>query len=291
MLQALTMTFREGLGAFLVVAVLLAFFHRVKAEHLRAAVKRSAALSVLTSLLAGVLFARAGNQAFWEGVLALGSVSLLLLLGALLFPAFSLARQNGQRISCASNLRQLGLAFTQYREDFDGEMPMIAFTVTADYSFPNGSNPTAPGQMHALWMHEIYTYVKNTQVYNCPNADGIYSGGYFWRNGEPSYGFNYYLNRNINPDLSILKYPAKTALIADCNYYIMSPDPNRVRAAINPDNNNPPLPRHLEMLNMTFMDGHVKPVQLDDWQSEFKRGETGAITDPVWARYDPRLQK
>lgn len=212
-------------------------------------------------------------------------LSLVLFLGAILFPAFSVARQNGQRLSCASNLRQLGLAFKQYREDFDGGMPITAYVVGADYSFPNGNHPTHTSQRRALWMHEIYRYIKSTQIYNCPNGDGIYSGGYFWIGGEPSYGFNFYLSGK-----SDIKYPAKTALIADCNYYSMSPDPKQIVGASNPDNNNPPVPRHLETLNMAFVDGHVKPVKLDDWRSDFTRSEIASATDPVWAKYDPRLQ-
>ncbi len=220
----------------------------------------------------------------------LAVIAIILVLTAILFPVFTTARENGQRTACASNLRQLGLAFAQYREDFDGEMPILTYATSASYRFPNGQNPATVGQRNALWMHPIYSYVKSPQIYNCPNAEGVYSGGYNWRGGESSYGFNCYLSKTVNPDLTI-KYPSETALIADCDYYSLSPDPNFVQAAVNADNSNPPAPRHLDTLNMAFADGHVKPVKLENWKSDFTRSQAGAATDPVWAKYDARFQK
>lgn len=231
-----------------------------------------------------------GTQSGFTLIEILAVIAIISLLCAILFPVFTTARQNGQRSSCASNLRQLGLAFTQYREDFDGEMPILTYATSASYRFPNGQNPAKPGQMNALWMHEIYSYIKSPQLFDCPSAEGTYSGGYNWIGAEAAYGFNCYLSKTVNPDLSILKYPAQTPLIADCSYYSLAPDPH-THGTITGDNNNPPAARHLDTVNMTFMDGHVKPVNLEDWTSPFSRNEPGALTDAVWAKYDPRLEK
>jgi high-affinity iron transporter len=71
MLQAFVITFREGLEAFLIVAISLAFLRKSGSRHLIPAVKWGIAVSVVLSMLAGYLFSRASNQALWEGVLAL----------------------------------------------------------------------------------------------------------------------------------------------------------------------------------------------------------------------------
>jgi high-affinity iron transporter len=71
MLQAFVITLREGLEAFLIVAISLAYLKKTGRRSLIPAVHWGIAGSVALSILAGVLFARASNQALWEGVLAL----------------------------------------------------------------------------------------------------------------------------------------------------------------------------------------------------------------------------
>lgn len=71
MLQAFVITFREGLEAFLIIAISLAFLRRSGSRHLVPAVQWGIAVSVVLSVFAGWLFSRAANQALWEGVLAL----------------------------------------------------------------------------------------------------------------------------------------------------------------------------------------------------------------------------
>jgi high-affinity iron transporter len=71
MLQAFVITFREGLEAFLIVAISLAFLRKSGSRHLIPAVHWGIAVSVVLSVLAGYLFSRASNQSLWEGVLAI----------------------------------------------------------------------------------------------------------------------------------------------------------------------------------------------------------------------------
>jgi high-affinity iron transporter len=71
MLQAFVITLREGLEAFLIVAISLAYLKKTGRRALIPAVHWGIAGSIALSILAGVLFARASNQALWEGILAL----------------------------------------------------------------------------------------------------------------------------------------------------------------------------------------------------------------------------
>ena len=71
MLQAFVITLREGLEAFLIVAISLAYLRKTGRGRLVSAVHWGIVTSVLLSIGAGVLLARASNQALWEGVLAI----------------------------------------------------------------------------------------------------------------------------------------------------------------------------------------------------------------------------
>jgi high-affinity iron transporter len=70
MLQAYVITFREGLEAFLVIAISLAYLRKRDMHELIPAVHWGIAASIAVSVGAGVLFARAANKALWEGILA-----------------------------------------------------------------------------------------------------------------------------------------------------------------------------------------------------------------------------
>jgi len=77
MLQAFVITLREGLEAFLIVAISLAYLRKSGRHELVPAVHWGIALSVLLSIGAAMLFQRASNQALWEGVLALVAAALV----------------------------------------------------------------------------------------------------------------------------------------------------------------------------------------------------------------------
>ncbi len=77
MLQSFVITLREGLEAFLIVAISLAYLRKSGREELIPAVHWGIALSILLSIGAAYLFQRAANQALWEGVLALVAAVLV----------------------------------------------------------------------------------------------------------------------------------------------------------------------------------------------------------------------
>jgi len=77
MFQAFVITLREGLEAFLIVAISLAYLRKSGRHQLVPAIHWGIALSVLLSIGAAMLFQRASNQALWEGVLALVAAVLV----------------------------------------------------------------------------------------------------------------------------------------------------------------------------------------------------------------------
>ncbi|MEO8677754.1 MAG: FTR1 family protein [Vicinamibacterales bacterium] len=71
MLQAYVITLREGLEAFLIIAISLAYLRKTERRELVPAVHWGIGLSILLSAAAAYLFQKAANQSLWEGVLAL----------------------------------------------------------------------------------------------------------------------------------------------------------------------------------------------------------------------------
>jgi high-affinity iron transporter len=71
MLQSFVITLREGLEAFLIVAISLAYLKKTGRAGLLPAVHWGIATSIALSIGAGMLLSKARNQSLWEGVLAI----------------------------------------------------------------------------------------------------------------------------------------------------------------------------------------------------------------------------
>jgi high-affinity iron transporter len=77
MFQALVITLREGLEAFLIVAISLAYLRKTGRRELVPAIHWGIGTSILLSIGAGLLLARARNQALWEGILGIAAAFLV----------------------------------------------------------------------------------------------------------------------------------------------------------------------------------------------------------------------
>jgi prepilin-type N-terminal cleavage/methylation domain-containing protein/prepilin-type processing-associated H-X9-DG protein len=90
-------------------------------------------------------------------------IAIIAILAAILFPVFARARENARRSSCQSNLKQLGLGFHQYSQDYDERLP-VGYgddTVTDVMGGPNTYG--------MQWAGRIFSYVKSSQIYKCPS--------------------------------------------------------------------------------------------------------------------------
>jgi prepilin-type N-terminal cleavage/methylation domain-containing protein/prepilin-type processing-associated H-X9-DG protein len=79
-------------------------------------------------------------------------IAIIAILAAILFPVFASAREKARQTACASNMKQMGLAFLQYEQDYDE-----TFMVTASSTRLEG------------WATILYPYVKATKVFTCPD--------------------------------------------------------------------------------------------------------------------------
>jgi prepilin-type N-terminal cleavage/methylation domain-containing protein/prepilin-type processing-associated H-X9-DG protein len=78
-------------------------------------------------------------------------IAIIAILAAILFPVFAQARESARAISCLSNLKQVGLAYTMYNQDYDEMTPPV-------------SND---------WWTYVYPYIKSYNLLLCPDRSDV----------------------------------------------------------------------------------------------------------------------
>ena len=128
-------------------------------------------------------------------------IAIIAILAAILFPVFAQAREKARAAACLSNLKQLGLAVSQYNQDYDEVFP------DGTYKYGGGGGG---------WAGQIYPYVKSTACYNCPDDTtiGTLTGK------DSSYGINSNLSLSgnittgyVSATLAQMVAPTKTVLL------------------------------------------------------------------------------
>jgi len=189
-------------------------------------------------------------------------IAIIAILAAILFPVFARAREKARQASCQSNLKQIGLAYNMYSQDYD-EM------------LPRNSIGSSLGTI--WWTGEVQPYVKNVQLFVCPSCDTLQATAAVGLAGAPNcacantyyrlrggYGANYGDTGRLNPwpvpsgrSLSDVPDVAGTLLVADSHCVVASPPGVWPCDGTWTGNKGYSL-RHNEGANVLFVDGHVK---------------------------------
>jgi prepilin-type N-terminal cleavage/methylation domain-containing protein len=129
-------------------------------------------------------------------------IAIIAILAAILFPVFAKAREKARQTSCTSNLKQLGLGFIQYVQDYDEKWPGGIWAGTGNSNAHNDTN-------QAAWATQIYSYEKSTGVYKCPDDSTQ-------NNASSEYATSYEFNANLDGNSqAALSSPSVTVLAAD----------------------------------------------------------------------------
>jgi len=206
-------------------------------------------------------------------------IAIIGILAAILFPVFARARANAQRTNCQSNLKQIGLAFAQYSQDYDERFP-LNFWCPDSSPDCGGVSPT-PDQP-VLWMYSLHSYIKNSQIFNCPLGETnlkqqLDTNSKWVYNSASAYGWNVYWDATsaaeVTPfdgaNAATVEDPAGTLLVSDAiGYYRVAGYHDEVYQG----NSSGVSPRHLDGVNVLWADGHVKWLRPD--KLRYSPGET-----------------
>ncbi len=241
---------------------------------------------------------KTANKIKWDAftlIELLVVIAIIAILAAILFPVFGRARENARRSSCQSNLKQIGLGILQYTQDNDERL------VGNSYGSDQASNSTTNYKwMDAVFPYvkseqifscpsdidETVGGVTYTNQYKLNTTLTAPSSSYFG-----SYGMNAAYGNNGSIDeggpgisggrsLASLPDPTGTVWVMDAalatvgatygkyrfNFHVYgnftpTGSPRRVHVS---DYCAEMSERHLETINVLYLDGHVKASKLDN---------------------------
>jgi prepilin-type N-terminal cleavage/methylation domain-containing protein/prepilin-type processing-associated H-X9-DG protein len=161
-------------------------------------------------------------------------IAIIAILAAVLFPVFATAREKARQTGCASNLKQLGLGFLQYANDFDEQLPDGSYRTATVATNCTGATETVHFGMG--WASQIYPYIKVVGVYQCPDDVNlaIQTNRTAYGVSYPAYGISYTFNYNLSPastgpicsattvggnpfNISKMNSPTKTIMLWECS--------------------------------------------------------------------------
>lgn len=231
-------------------------------------------------------------------------IAIISLLAAILFPVFNRARENARRSACLSNLKQWGLAFAQYNQDYDEKFPMMGYE---GIGLANGAAP-----VHSRWYNAVYSYVKNRGIQACPSDASAYNvtSTLMDANNVSVGRFSYLANDLLGGavytaptvvyrpySLAAIVTPSENLLVTDgvrgygqpywsqdIGCFITGANANGTNCTTVPTADKATLCRHFEGANFLFSDGHVK------WRKVANRDANGVQTSMLeavfpWERY------
>jgi prepilin-type N-terminal cleavage/methylation domain-containing protein/prepilin-type processing-associated H-X9-DG protein len=186
-------------------------------------------------------------------------IAIIAILASMLLPALSKARDAARNTQCKNNLKQYGLVFAMYQNDFGYYPP---------YTNAPGVSGTWTAQ-NTIWIFKSNGYITSDEFLRCPSFPAK-----DYKGGGAHYGYNYmslgnssfYEGTDGKPSLvGQVRYPAETFLAAD-NFrpYVSAPEGrwyllpyfHNVSSSFGQLD-----PRHSNTLNMIWCDGHVSNIR------------------------------
>lgn len=196
-------------------------------------------------------------------------IAIIAILAAILFPVFARAREKARQTSCLNNVKQLGLSFMMYAQDYDETLVPLA----------NGGY----GVARYNWYVIIQPYIKNQQILACA-SDPKRAVGYGLSFNNIACDDTSAGHLGVGAALANIESPADALMLTDAEradgaqiYFIYSLKRYALGAVTGYPNNGIPNPgRHNDGNNVAFCDGHAKWIATstmldrnwDGWQKQ-----------------------
>jgi prepilin-type N-terminal cleavage/methylation domain-containing protein/prepilin-type processing-associated H-X9-DG protein len=149
-------------------------------------------------------------------------IAIIAILAAILFPVFAQARAKARQAACLSNMKQISIGLMMYTQDYDevlagndGSPGDQGGTNAAGTQNPLGFMEPDP-QVRRNWARDIQPYIKNLQVYVCPNAiprSSFSAGSGYAETNVPGGGNLSYLINGITSTKALAVIPAPADII------------------------------------------------------------------------------
>ena len=213
-------------------------------------------------------------------------IAIISIISAILVPVFAQAREKARQTNCVSNLKQIGLGLAQYAQDYDECLVPVNVGGGAPVFNPNPSWRDPHGTIS--WRFIISTYIKSTNVFQCPDNPSAALSPYDTIDITPSYGAscigcNTYgvacpeyadaafisalplsgANGPRGRYVSEIQFPSSTLVVvesakANSDYTVNA---EYFSHGTNPYPDGPLFAGHTEMSNYLFGDWHVKTLK------------------------------
>ncbi|MFA5394038.1 MAG: DUF1559 domain-containing protein [Candidatus Ratteibacteria bacterium] len=234
-------------------------------------------------------------------------IAIIAILAGMLLPALSKAREKARQVSCMSNMKQLGVAWLMYSQDWDeyvmpGEAPNWGVT----YWWGTNTDPVD------FTKGFLWSYLSgNTVVFRCPSQSwGSYLPMGLTNEPTTTYGYNGYYLDNVDTwsdpwgaaapllKLSQIKDPSLVFVFGDAMVYdnfasvqgfkntsLLDPPQNFIYGSLGPNTNPSTCFRHTGFANFCFADGHVEAMNTEG--ALYATGQEGYFLGSVGTTNSP----
>lgn len=198
-------------------------------------------------------------------------IAIIAILAAIVFPVFARAKEAAKKISCLSNVRQIGMSYQMYATDNDDFLPL-----TLD--------------SQSSWVDQCQPYLKSRAILRCPSdTSSNWDDPTASKRRKTSYFINFYMTGDFTLEDGS-RYCNLTSIPAPSSVIYLAESVNNAKG----DHFHPmdwesegdavteiALGRHTDGANYAYVDGHARWSKFSPlWFKDPSRGVVSGSFDP-----------
>ena len=163
-------------------------------------------------------------------------IAIIAILAAMLLPALARARAKAREVACINNLKQIGLAWTFYLDDHNGEFTTVRNNYDPGAYYDDGTLTVVRSGGYQAVLD--VKYVNEKDAFICPDTqqESLKEGF------VNDYGFNTFMS---GAKESRISQPTTTLVNCDAGWHWLNRAARRIQV------------RHSNKINIVFADGHA----------------------------------